>query len=50
MKTVMFVVNLMLCIGSILGVAGHIINGQFGIAWIAAVCVAYTLGNLVAIE
>ena len=50
MKYFMFVINFIICLGSLVGIAFHIFSGQFGIAWIAAVCAAFGWGNLCAIE
>ena len=50
MKNLMLVVNLILFLGSGVGTIWHIICGQFGIAWIAAACAAFSYCNVYAIE
>lgn len=50
MKEYMYVINFIICLGSIVGIAFHIICGQFGIAWIAAACAAFGYCNISAIE
>ena len=46
----MWNINVSLLIGSIVGIIGHIICGQFGIAWIAAACAAFSYCNVCAID
>ena len=50
MKNLMLVVNFIIFLGSIVGIAWYIICGQFGIAWIAAACAAFGYCNVCAIE
>ena len=50
MKNLMFCVNIILFLGSAVGTIWHIICGQFGIAWIAAACAAFSYCNVCAIE
>ena len=50
MKNLMLIINLLIFLGSIVGIAWHIICGQFGIAWIAAACAAFGYCNVCAID
>ena len=50
MKILMFTINFIIFLGSVVGAAWHIISGQFGIAWIAAACAAFGYCNVWAIE
>ena len=50
MKNFMFVINFVICLGSIACTAWHIICGQFGIAWIVAACAVFSYCNVCAIE
>lgn len=49
MKSLMFTINLILFLGSIVGTAWHLVCGQFGIAWIAAACATFGYCNASAI-
>ena len=43
-------INVILLLGSIVGIAWHIVCGQFGIAWIAAACAVFGYCNVCAID
>ena len=49
MKDLMLTINLIIFLGSIVGMGWHIICGQFGIAWIAAACAVFGYCNMYAI-
>ena len=50
MKNLMLGINSIVFLGSIVGTVWHIICGQFGIAWIAAVCAVFGYCNACAID
>ncbi len=50
MRYFMFVINFIIFLGSLIGMAFHLIRGQFDIAWIAVLCAAFGWGNLCVIE
>ena len=50
MKDLMAIINSVISLGSVLGIIWHIISGQFGIAWIATACAAFSYCNAYAID
>ena len=50
MKYLMFTINSIIFLGSVVGTVWHILCGQFGIAWIAAACAVFGCCNACAID
>lgn len=49
MKGLMVIVNMVLVLGSIVGIIWHLLIGQFGTAWLCVVPLIYAWGNCDAI-
>ena len=49
MKVIMAVINLVLCLISLISIIAHLVMGQFGIAWLCVIPLIYGWGNWFAI-